>query len=58
MTSKLSSDFHRKLTFSDSDFNENDVIVMSFYVNMTQYIISRKLLVKLSEINPSALTFS
>ena len=25
----------RKLTFLDSDFDENDVIVTSFYVNMT-----------------------
>ena len=48
----------RKLTFLDSDFNENDVIVTSFYVSMTLYTIFHKLLVKLSEINPSASTFS
>ena len=48
----------RKLTFLDSNFYENDVIVTSLYVSMTSYIIFHKLLVKLSEINPSVPTFS
>ena len=38
--------------------NGNDVILTSFYVNMTQYIIFHKLFVKLSEIDPSASTFN